>query len=169
MLFCFTVCAQQTVMPAVSLAGIGPVKVGMKTSELDRLLTQPVQLRNLLKKEWSQDTVFFQINDVAYKAVLDKSYDEKDKGSLIVYAVSADNVQLKTKSGIGIGDDKLKIISTYEDYTIHIIPDYEGNPLQKSKVKSTVYLYGEATPTCIIFYLEHNKVTGFCVMYSEGC
>ena len=93
----------------------------------------------------------------------------KKSQGYIVYEVRSSSPQLKTKSGIGIGDDKLKIVSTYSDYLIHIMPEYENNYTVKSKTRSTVWLYGDESGKVIIFYLTNNKVTGFAVMYNEGC
>ena len=74
---------------------------------------------------------------------------------------------MKTRSGIGIGDDKYKIISTYEGYTIWIMPEYENNYTTKSKTKSSIWLHGDSR-NVIIFYLNNNKVTGMSVTYFEG-
>lgn len=169
LLFAAGAAAQTTAAPSVSLAGIGSVKIGMKKAELDKLLPQPVKLKRLVSKDGGQDTVNVSIDTISYQVVLDKSYEEADKGSVIVYAVLSNSNLLKTKSGIGIGDEKVKIVTTYDGYTIHLLPEYVGDPPVKSKTRSLVYLYGESTPTCIIFYLENNRVTGFCVQYSEGC
>ena len=102
-----------------------------------------------------------------YQIVFEKDYfNEKSKG-FIVYEIRTSNNSLKTKSGIGIGDDKLKVVSTYPDFMLQIMPEYE-NETTKSKTKSTVWLYGEEG-TVIIFYLTNNIITGFSVMYNEGC
>ncbi|OLY91062.1 hypothetical protein SAMN05444008_11889 [Cnuella takakiae] len=159
--------AQQS--PVVSLAGIGAVKIGMKQRELERLLQSNLSLKNLLDKNPQPDTVSFSWQGTSYSVVLDKSYDAATQNEFTVHAVICESPELKTKSGVAIGDDKLKIVRTYDGYTLHILPDYEGMPPVKSKTHSSVYLYDDTLPTCIIFYLENNKVVGFCVQYSEGC
>lgn len=155
--------------PVVSLAGIGAVKIGMKQRELERLLQSNLSLHHLLEERPQADTVSFSWNGVSYAVVLDRGYDESTRNDITVHAVICESPELKTKSGVGIGDDKLKIVSTYDGYTLHILPAYEGNPPAKSKTRSTVILYSDTSPTCIIFYLDNNKVAGFCVQYSEGC
>lgn len=159
----------QQAPPVVSLAGIGAVKVGMKQRELERLLQSNLSLRNLLEAQPQADTVSFSWNGISYAVVLDKGYEEHNRNDIIVHAVISEGAELKTRSGVAIGDDKLKIISTYDGYTLHIVPDYTGEPPVKSKTRSSIYLYDDTLPTCIIFYLENNKVVGFCVQYSEGC
>ena len=158
----------QTV-PTVSLAGIGDIKVGMKKADLEKLTGQPVKLVKLLKKEdWERDTINLTYKDVPYQVILDKDYINENSQGFIVYEVKSNAGSLKTKSGVGIGDDKLKIVSTYQDYMIQIMPEYENDYTTKSKTRSTVWLFGEDGKV-IIFYLTHNKITGFSVMYNEGC
>ena len=155
--------------PAVSLAGIGDIKVGMKKADLEKLTGQPVKLVKLLKKEdWERDTVNITYKDIPYQVILDKDYINENSQGFIVYEVRSNAPGLKTKSGVGIGDDKLKIVSTYQDYMIQIMPEYENDYTTKSKTKSTVWLFGDDGKV-IIFYLTNNKVTGFSVMYNEGC
>jgi hypothetical protein len=149
--------------------GIGEIRLGMTKSELEKITGQPVKLVKLLKKEdWERDTINIIYKDVPYQVILDKDYiNEKSKG-FIVYEVKSNSAMLKTKSGIGIGDDKLKIISTYDGYTIQIMPEYENDFTTKSKTRSTIWLHSE-DGKLIVFYLTNNKVTGFSVMYDEGC
>jgi hypothetical protein len=160
----------QTATTTVSMAGIGDVKVGMKKADLEKLLNSPIQLKNLLKKEdWSRDTVNCTYKNIPMQVVFDKSYVDENKSDIVVWEVKSSGPQLKTRSGIGIGDDKYKIISTYEGYTIYIMPEYENNYTTKSKNKSTIWLHGDDSGMVIIFYLTDNKVTAICVTYNEGC
>lgn len=165
----FSVLAQ-TAGPAVSMGGIGDIKVGMKKAEFEKLTGQPVKFVKLLKKEdWDRDTITMVYKDVNYQVVFDKDYINGNNNSFIVYEIRSSSPQLKTKSGIGIGDDKLKIVDTYKDYMIQIMPAYENDYTTKSKTKSTLWLFGDESGKVIIFYLENGKVTGFSVMYNEGC
>ena len=167
--FGFTSRAQTTSL-TVTMAGIGDIKVGMTKAEVEKLTGQSIKLVELLKKsdDWKRDTINLTHKNVVYQLIFDKDYiNEKPKG-FIVYEVKSKTAELKTKSGISIGDDKLKIVSTYGDYMMQIQPDYENDYTTKSKTRSTVWLYGDNN-TVIIFYLDSNKITGFSVMYSEGC
>jgi len=161
----------QGTYPLVSMNGIGDIKIGMKKADVEKLTGQTLKLVNLVKKgdDWNRDTFSITYKDVSYEIVLDKDYVNEKSQGFIVYEVKSSSSQLKTKSGIAIGDDKLKIVSTYGDYMIQIMPDYEKDYTIKSKTKSTVWLYGDESGKVIIFYLTNNKVTGFCVMYNEGC
>lgn len=161
----------QNISPLVSMNGIGDIKIGMKKTDVEKLTGQTIKLVNLVKKgdDWSRDTINLSFKDVSYVLVFDKDYVNEKSQGFIVYEVKSNSPQLKTKSGIGIGDDKLKIVSTYGDYMIQIMPEYEKDYTIKSKIKSTVWLYGDESGKVIIFYLTNNKVTGFSVMYNEGC
>jgi hypothetical protein len=156
----------------VSLTGIGDIKLGMKKTELEKLTGTKIKLVNLLRKDedWARDTINIKWKELDYQLVIDKDYITGKGTDYIVYEINSKSPQLKTKSGIGLGDDKLKIVSTYQDFMLHIIPDYEPPAFNvKSKTKSSLWLFGDTSGTVIIFYLTNNKVTGFCVMYNEGC
>jgi hypothetical protein len=164
-----TALCQQAAQPVVSLAGIGAIKLGMKKEALDKLLSTPVKLKNLLLQEWSPDTVQVQQGGVDYSVVFNKSIDEQNRGAIVIYAVHSRSPLLKTRSGVAIGDDKLKIVSTYDDFMLHLAPEYDETTGAKIKGKSSVMLYDDETPAMIVFDLEEGKVAGFWVAYAEGC
>ncbi|HVG41447.1 MAG TPA: hypothetical protein VM888_07525 [Chitinophagaceae bacterium] len=153
----------------VTMAGIGEIKVGMKKADLEKLIGTPIKLKNLLKKESDRDTVLCTYKDIPMQVVLDKNFTADNLSEIVVWEVKSSSPQLKTKSGIGMGEDKLKIITTYEGYIIFLMPEYENNYTVKSKTKSTVTLRGDESGNVIIFYLTNNKVTAISVTYEEGC
>ena len=155
----------------VSMAGISDIRVGMKKAALEKLLNQTLSTPHLLKKDndYYQDTVQVNYKGIDLEVMFQREYSEKNAFEIVVWEVRSTSPLLKTKSGISIGDDKLKIVSTYNDYTIHIFPQYENNNTVKSKTRSVVWLFGEESNKVIVFYLTDNKVTGFSVLYSEGC
>ncbi|MBK7100141.1 MAG: hypothetical protein IPH58_19975 [Sphingobacteriales bacterium] len=79
---------------------------------------------------------------------------------------------MKTKSGIRLGDDKMKIIETYKDYDFYYSFIYEddgqGN-FKRSKTHSVIQLKGESENSSLFFYLNEGKVEGFEVSVFEGC
>ena len=155
----------------VSMTGIGDIKVGMKQADLEKIAGIKVKLKHLAKKGSGayRDTVNFTYKDVAYLVTVERSYSEENKNEITVAEVRSSSEKIKTKSGVGIGDDKYKIISTYEGYTIHIMPEWEDNYTKKSKTRSTIWLYGDESNNVIIFYLDNNKITSISVTYNEGC
>ncbi|HEU4470141.1 MAG TPA: hypothetical protein VFR58_03580 [Flavisolibacter sp.] len=170
LIFLFGTSIAQTNSLTVSMSGIGEIRVGMKKEQLEKLTGKSLKPVNLRKTDdWQRDTVSFVYKDIAYEVMLDRDPLDAENKSFVVYEVKSSGAQLKTRSGIAIGDDKLKIVSTYQDFTMHIAPDYEQNYTVKSKTRSVVTLYGDESNTVIVFYLTNNKVTGFSVMYNEGC
>jgi len=149
-------CFCQNKMLTVSLNGIGDIKTGMKKETVERLLKQkfaPGQHRI----DWSVDTLFCQYKHVGYMLVFKKNYEETPPG-VYLKEVNCSAPQLKTRSGIGVGTDKHKIINTYADYRMEIIPMYDSEARVQSKTKSTVWVYDSDTDKVIVFHLYRNKV-----------
>jgi hypothetical protein len=159
----------QTTSSTVTMAGIGDIKLGMKKAEFEKLLNQNFQLPHVTGKDdtYYQDTVHVNYKGIEEDVIFQKQYNENDNYDIVVWEIRSSSPQLKTKSGIGIGDDKYKIISTYEGYLIWIMPEYENNYTIKSKTKSTIWLHSDSG-NVIIFYLDNNKVTAMSVSYYEG-
>lgn len=151
------------------MAGIGDLKLGMTQAEVEKLLSKKLKLSHTNGKEndYLQDTVHVVYKDADADVVFQRQYIDDKKYNVCVYEITSNSPQLKTKSGIGMGDDKYKIISTYEGYTIWIMPEYENNYTVKSKNKSSVWLHGD-NGNLIIFYLNNNRVTAMSITYEEG-
>jgi len=154
----------------VTMAGIGDIKLGMKKADFEKLVNQTFKLPRLTAKndDSYQDTVHVNYKGLDADVVFQKEYSDENKFNIVVWAVRSNAPQLKTRSGIGIGDDKIKIITAYPDFTIWLMPEYEKDYTVKSKTKSTVWLHGDSG-NVIIFYLENGKITGMSVTYDEGC
>ena len=160
-------CDAQTA--TVTMAGIGDIKLGMKKADFEKLVNQSFSLPHLTAKndDYYQDTVHINYKGIEADVIFQKEYSENNKYDIAIWEIKSNSNQLKTKSGIGIGDDKYKIISTYEGYTIWIMPEYENNYTVKSKTKSTIWLHGD-DGNVIIFNLDNNKVVAMRVTYFEG-
>ena len=131
------------------------------------MLHKTLTLKNLVKKEPNRDTIEYIYKEVSLRVCLDKDFINGTKN--IVVSEVKSSTFLKTKSGISLGDDKFKIIATYDGYTIYLMPEYENNGTVKSKNKSTIWLHGEESGHVNIFYLTDNKVTAISSTYDEGC
>jgi len=168
-IFSSTVATAQTSAGTVTMAGIGDIKLGMKKAEFEKLLNQTFKLPHLTSKNDNsyQDTVHISYKGMEADVIFQKEYSDNDKYDIAIWEIKSNSPQLKTKSGIGIGDDKYKIIKVYEGYVIWIMPQYENNYTTKSKTKSSVWLHDDSG-NVIIFYLDNNKVTGMSVTYFEG-
>jgi hypothetical protein len=76
----------------------------------------------------------------------------------------------KTETGIGVGSDRLKIITGYDNYHVKIQPGfYNYYQTEKGKGKSTLSILDDAASTMdtfsdaytMVFYLLNNKVVSF--------
>jgi hypothetical protein len=154
----------------VTMAGIGDIKLGMKKADFEKLINQTIRLPHLATKneDYYQDTVHVNYKGLEADVIFQKEYTDENKFNIVIWEVRSNAHQLKTKSGIGIGDDKIRIVTTYPDFTIWLMPEYEKDYTVKSKTKSTVWLHGDSGGV-IIFYLENGKITGMSVTYDEGC
>jgi hypothetical protein len=153
----------------VTMAGIGDIKLGMKQAEVERLLNRTLKLphTNAGNDDYYQDTVHITYKGLDADLIFQRDYIDDKKYTVNVYEIRSSNPLIRTRSGIGIGDDKYKIIRAYEGYTIWIMPEYENNDRVKSKTRSSVWLHGD-DGGLIIFYLDNNRVTGMSVTYEEG-
>jgi len=158
--------AQQTY--SVTMNGIGPFKLNMKKAEVEKILGKEIKLKNLLKEDWNYDTLSYEYNSIPFSFVFDRqSIDEKNY-DVILREVNSNATALKTPSGITIGDDKIKIVNTYETYTIWIVPDYENDYTTRSKTKSSIWVQGDDTGNTIIFHMYMNKVESISVTWNEN-
>jgi len=169
--FLFTFLSSQVIAQTtlVTMNSIGDIKLGMKKAQVEKLVNQTFNLPHLSSKksEAYQDTVHINYKGIEADVMFQKEYSENNKYDIAVWEIKSNSPDLKTKSGIGIGDDKLKIITTYEGYVIWIMPEYENNYSVKSKTKSSVWLHGD-DGNVIIFYMDKNKVASMSVTYFEG-
>ncbi|HQZ51679.1 MAG TPA: hypothetical protein PLF17_14200, partial [Chitinophagaceae bacterium] len=91
----------------------------------------------------------------------------KRQDYIAVDGISASSPLCKTKSGIGIGSNKLQIIAAYDGYHIDAKPlfEYEGdNKPKRIKTKSTVTVKEAEEGYAIIFNLVNNKVVSFDIL-----
>ncbi|MBS1653201.1 MAG: hypothetical protein JSU05_00020 [Bacteroidetes bacterium] len=169
----FSATAQTTNDYQVTLNGIGAIKIDMSKAELERLLNQKITVP---EKKDSDDGTFDTVK-VSYKnchldVVIYSKYLDDNSTQLAVYAVTGSSSLLKTKSGIIIGDDKIKVINTYPDYYMEVYPAYDpdaNGDYKPSKTKSVIAIHSSTGNTVLTFTLENNKVTSFTVSLFEGC
>ena len=157
----------------VGLAGIGSIKLGMTVAELERTTGQKIKT-SLSKenKEYMMDTIRLNFKGAEFQITLYNEYLDQDKYQVAIYSITCSSPLCKTRSGIVIGDDKMKIVSIYDTYYMEIAPFTEevGNGQYKpSKTKSTVTIHGQEENGIIIFNLNSNKVNSFTVSIFEGC
>lgn len=156
----------------VSLNGIGPFKINMKKTDVEKLLGYKISTpHNSNKDSYANDTVKIVYKEMAVSLVFYQNYIAENKTELALWSVESSSPLLKTRSGIAIGDDKIKLITTYDGYNMNITYEWnQGNngEYKRSKNKSQVMLMGENSISVIYFKMTDNKITGFETAVYEG-
>jgi hypothetical protein len=148
----------------ISMDGIGAIKLNMSQEELEELLKVKIPLTNptdTISGSW-QDSASIRYGKVDFQLVFQRSYSAENTFNMIVISIKSNSPLCKTKEGIGIGTDKIKIISVYEQNDISIIPDYEDELYElRSKTKASICVKNESRKKMILFHLVNKKVTGY--------
>lgn len=160
----------QTTDYVVSMAGIGPFKIGMKKIELEKVLAKKITLHYLSDKDSGYaDTIKTKYKNMDVILYLGKQYVDENKEDIILTGVRSGSALCKTKSGIAIGDDKIKVINVYENNTLYIWPEYEDDTYtRRSKTKSLISISADDSENSIVIHLVNKKVVSFEVLYYEG-
>jgi len=159
----------QTTDYLASTGGIGPIKIGMSKVAVEKLIGSKIQLPKFAKdaNNYDWDTVKCKYKDLEYEVVFSKSYFGNDTTERLgVYQLVCRSPLVKTKSGIAIGDSKIKIFETYDQYRLEYAPDWDKEHFPK---RSSVTLYDNESSNVLIFLLENGIVTGFESTIFEGC
>lgn len=166
--FCSLQAVAQNTDILASTGGIGPFKIGMSPKAVEKLLGKQLRLPSTSKPEASYewDTVKVRYKDLDLTLIFGRAYFAMDTIDRVgVREVQCSNPKVRTKSGIGVGDDKLKIFMTYDQYRLEYYPSWDRKNEPK---KAQVNLYDNETPNVLIFYLNEGKVIGFAAMVFEG-
>ena len=145
----------------LSTDGIGPIKLGMSLTDLEKLLQKKITLKVID----IDSVVLVETIKTKYKGI-DVEIDLiKRQDYIAVDGISTKSPLCKTKSGIGIGATKLQVIAAYEGYHIDAKPDYTevGDKLIKSKNKSSITIKEDREGYAIVFSLLNNKVISFSI------
>jgi hypothetical protein len=147
----------------LSLDGIGPLKLGMPLTELEKELKTKVALKVInIDSVRLTETIAVKYKGIDVAIDLIKWQNE----TIVVDGMSASSPLCKTNSGLGIGSTKLQIIASYEGYYIDATPVFvydADEKRQKDKIKSTVTIKEEEEGYAIVFSLEYNKVVSFAI------
>lgn len=173
LIFCFNLTAAEAQMITpdyqASTGGIGPFKTGLSRVATEKLLNTKLKLpRSSQVDSYELDTIKCTYKEMDMQLVFGRQYFGNDTvPKLGIYSVTSSYPMIKTKSGIGIGDDKMKIIKTYDMYRLDVSPEWtDGKPNPK---QGTVTLYDNENPKVLIFYLDNNIITAIsCTLYEGG-
>ena len=165
-----TTAAAQNTDYIVSMTGIGSLKIGMKKAALEKVLGKKIILKYLSDKDSGYaDTIKTKYKSIDVILYLGKQYLDENKEEIVLTGIRSGSALCKTKAGIGIGDDKMKVINVYENNMLNIWPDFEDDTYTKrSKTKSVINVSADDSDNTIVIYLVNKKVVAFEVVYYEG-
>jgi hypothetical protein len=165
-----TNCLAQNTDYIVSMSGIGALKPGITKAALEKVLGKKIVLKYLSDKDSGYaDTIKTKYKNIDVIIYLGRQYVDEDKQDIVMTGVRSSSPLCRTKAGIGIGDDKIKVINVYENNTLFIWPDYEDDSYTKrSKTRSVISVSADDSDNTIIIYLLNKKVVSFEVAYYEG-
>ncbi|OSZ81099.1 hypothetical protein CAP36_07635 [Chitinophagaceae bacterium IBVUCB2] len=156
----------------ISMQGLGELKLGMSQAEVEKLLNEKIVLPNSL------DTVTYNYQDTAktkYKNInvqleFNRSYYAPNVFRMRLIGIRANSPLCKTATGIGVGTDRLKIITAYDNYHVNIQPGFVNYfQTEEGPGKSTLSVLDDAASTMeywsdaytMVFYLLNKKVVSF--------
>ncbi len=154
----------------VTMDGIGLLKIGLQKAELEKILNKKITLRYLSDNDSGYaDTIKTKYKNIDVILYLAKQYTNENKAAIYLHGIKTSSPLCQTRSGIKIGDDKMKIITAYENSILNIWPEYEDEKYtRRSKTRSVVLVSSDDSNNTIIFYLNNKKVTAFEITYYEG-
>lgn len=136
----------------VDFDGIGDLKMGMTTTELEKLLQKKIVLKVInVDSVVLTETIQVNYKGIDYEIDLIKRYGESTS-YIEVDGIATKSPLCKTTSGFGIGTDKMKIADHYENHDMMISP-------------SVMMVENEKNSHVLYFTLSNDKVTSVAVNY----
>lgn len=154
----------------VTMDGIGTLKLDMKQAEVEKLLNKKFTLKNMSEKDGSwMDTVKTKYKNTDITLYFERVYDDETNFHMALAGIMANSPLYKTKTGLGIGADKLRIIGVYEFNRLEVFPDYEDEEYTRiSKTLSSIYVYADGSENALVFHLRNKKVISIEIMHFYG-
>lgn len=152
-----------------STDGIGPFRVGLSRAATEKLLNLKLKLLKFSPADsYEKDTVMCNYKEMKLQLVFSRGYFGNDTAQQLgIYSVTSSYPMIKTKSGIGIGDDKIKLVKTYDLYRLDISPEWTQDSKPNPK-RETVPLYDNESPKVLILVLYNDIVTAIIATRYEG-
>lgn len=156
----------------ISKDGLGSLKLGMSQADVEKLLgNEIIMTKNYLDSLNGsyEDTAQATYKNIPVQLEFHRSYNVPNKFYMRLVGIRSSSPLCKTASGIGIGSDKLKIISDYDSCHIKIEQGYVNYfNTEEGKGKSTLSILDDAAYNIeasdvytMVFYLLNKKVVSF--------
>lgn len=146
----------------ISKDGIGEIKIGMTRKEVERILNESLVMRHAKDtgEIWS-DTAIAKYGEIEVELAFQKIYAEKPTDEMELYGISTSSTLCKTASGLGVGDDRLAILTAYEENPITMGPEnimINDTTWGFSKTNYYIHISDEKWDRQIGFILVNKKV-----------
>jgi hypothetical protein len=157
----------------ISSYGIGPIKIGMTQEELEKLLNQKLAMKHTNDADAWSDTAIAKYKDIDVSLFFQQRYNEDQKAPKVweLFGLSSANSLCKTMNGIGIGDDKIAVVSSYDENFINMGPEFEqvnDSTWLPSKTKYMIHVSNTDDEKEIYFSLLNKKIAAIGVAISMG-
>lgn len=143
--------------------GIGQLQIGMKDTELEKLLNQKFNFRMVVDSPgYWQDTIAAKYKDIDVSLYFERQDGDSDSTFMQLSGVETSDPLCKNEYGVGIGDEKMAILQPYDDRSINMGPEYEqvnDTTWAPSKTKYSVSIKDDKWDREIIFHLVNKKVS----------
>jgi hypothetical protein len=152
----------------ISSDGVGQLKLDMGVPEVEKFVGRKITLKNQNENGYYADTVKTKYKNADITLYFDREYEDETKFHMVLTGFLVTNPLFKTREGLSIGADKMRIISAFENSRLSMGPEYEGEDYHLSKVKYSIEVYNEESDNALIFHLKNKKVVSIEVMRFYG-
>lgn len=156
----------------ISNEGLGAMKVGMRDSELEKLLTQRFSFQTIVDSPgYWVDTIQAKYKDAEVSLIFERVNGDTDSTFMQLLGVETSSPLCKTEYGVGIGDDRAAILAPYDDHSIYMGPEYElinDTTWAMSKTKYSVSVRDDKWAHQLIFHLVNKKIVSLGVSFAMG-
>jgi hypothetical protein len=139
----------------IGMTGFDSLRLGMSKAELEAMVGDTFKLQHIKVDGGASDTIHTKYRGIDITVYLNEG---DDKEIATVFGIRSNDPSFKTRGGVGVGTEKEKVISAYEDFTKYIAPEYEVYP-ERSKTKSCISVMDTATTGALLFHIIDRKVS----------
>lgn len=164
----FTILYSSLIFAQVSTTRINDFKVGMKKSELEKIIGKKINLK--MPDGYQEEPVNVVYKGIVYEVYFSNSYDDNGNqlAEMQLASVRSKDKSLKTLSGIGFGSTMNELIEKYKDNNIEISDSWDDNG-NRTKTTRHFTINDYDAGTYLVMTLKNGKVVEFYVSYNEGC
>jgi hypothetical protein len=161
-------------VPTISTVRLGELRPGMPADSVQLYLPKKLNFPPRKKDEYLSDTFTVMYKGLQLKLVFEERYhyqeskgDNEDDMLYMLVSIYSEDKALKTRSGIGFGDNKYDVLKKIDGSTIHMAPDWrhEGN-----KAYYVVVLNDYDNGTTLSFFFYNNSLYAIeCSVAGDEC